>query len=173
MKLCVNLVWPSKIICSLILMQNIFKGWQKLCFWWLKTLFWSSGLKTPAFGKHLNLFSCISFMKFLGLSSFYIIFCNFSKKISFPKFRSIKCDFQSIENSKSFKSSFCLTRLVFDRCSTDWTEKFSVFKYLTNLFFHASFVFRIHMHCIVFLYLSCSFAVIFLIIFTHNKHSLC
>ena len=29
------------------------------------------------------------------------------------------------------------------------TENFSVFKYLTNLFFHASFMFRIHMHCIV------------------------
>ena len=97
MKLCVNLVWPSKIICSLILMQSMFKGWQKLCFWWLKTLFWSSGLKTLVFEKHLNSFSCISFTKFLGLSSFYIIFCNFSKKISFPKFRSIKCNFQSIE----------------------------------------------------------------------------
>ena len=40
-------------------------------------------------------------------------------------------------------------------------------------FYNASFMFRIHMHCIVFLYPSCSFAVISLIVFTHNMHTLC
>ena len=44
----------------------------------------------------------------------------------------------------------CLIRLVFNRCSIDRNWKFSVFKYLTNLFFHASFMFRIHMNCTVF-----------------------
>ena len=51
-------------------------------------------------------------------------------------------------------------------------EKFLVSKFLTKFFFHASFVFRIHMHCIVFLYLSCSFTVISLSVFTHNMHTL-
>ena len=32
------------------------------------------------------------------------------------------------------------------------TEKFSVFKYLTNFFFHASMVFRIHVHCTIFIF---------------------
>ena len=36
--------------------------------------------------------------------------------------------------------------------------------FLTKNFFHASFVIRVHMHCIV-LYLSCSFVVISLIVF--------
>ena len=74
-----KLVWPSKIIFLWCLMQNMFKGCQKLWFWWLKTLFWSSRLKTHVFEKHLNSFSYISFMKLLGLSYFYVIFCNFSK----------------------------------------------------------------------------------------------
>ena len=77
-----------------------------MCFWWLKTLFWSSRLKTHVFEKHLNLVSCISFMKLLGLSCFCIIFCSFSKKIKFPEFRSIECVFQLIENS-----------LIFNHCS--------------------------------------------------------
>ena len=40
-------------------------------------------------------------------------------------------------------------------------------------FFHASFMFRIHMYCIDFLYPPCSFAVISLIVFTHNMHTFC
>ena len=40
-------------------------------------------------------------------------------------------------------------------------------------FFHASFMFRIHMYCIDFLYPSCSFAIISFIVFTHNMHTIC
>ena len=81
-----KLVWPSKIIFLWCLMQNMFKGWQNLCFWWLKTLFWSSGLKTHIFEKNLNSFSCISFMKLFGLSVFCKNFCCFSKNPVFLNF---------------------------------------------------------------------------------------
>ena len=68
------------------------KAKKKLCFWWLKTLFWSSELKTHVFEKHLNSFSCISFMKLFGLNVFCINFYCFSKKKScFPEFQSIEC----------------------------------------------------------------------------------
>ena len=51
MKLCVNLIWPCKIICSMILIQNMFidwilgqKGW-KSCLWkiWVEFMyFWKT-----------------------------------------------------------------------------------------------------------------------------------
>ena len=124
MKLCVNLVWPSKIMFSMVFdAKYVFKGWQKLCFWWLKTLFWCFGLKTHVFEKHLNSFLCISFMKFLGLSSLCIIFCNFSKKLVFQNFYPLSVIFDQSKISKIFKSSFCLIRLVFNRCSTDQNWK--------------------------------------------------
>ena len=51
-------------------------------------------------------------------------------------------------------------------------EKFSVSKILTN-FFYASFMFKdSHALHFFFLYPSCSFAVISLIVFTHNMHTL-
>ena len=53
--------------------------------------------------------------------------------------------------------SFCIKLLYFSKI---W-------------FFHASFMFRIHMYCIDFLYPSYSFAVLSLIVFTHNMHTLC
>ena len=46
--------------------------------------------------------------------------------------------------------TFCMTQLILDQFSTDQIGKFSIFKFLTKFFFHASFMFRIHMHCIVF-----------------------
>ena len=86
-------IWNSVWICFghprlcflWCLMQNMFKFWKNLCFWWLKPLFWSFGLKTHVSDKLLNSFSCISFMKLFWLSVFCINFCNFSKKNQFSK----------------------------------------------------------------------------------------
>ena len=91
----------------------------------------------------------------------------------FPDFWFIKPIAWSIEIVIKILVWICLARLVFNRCSIDRNWKFSVFKYLTNLFFHASFVFRIHMHCIVFRIHLAVFAVISVIVFTHNMHTLC
>ena len=97
--MCVILFWPSKIENSLILMQNMFKVWD-LRTNWLKNLFLENlgWIQVYVFEKLLFSYSCISFMKYCALRSFYIkLFC-FSKS---------------------------------------W-------------FFHASFMFRIHMYCIDF-----------------------
>ena len=75
----------------------------------------------------------------------------------------------------------CNKNFGFDSALLDWysidarpikTEKFSVFKYLTNLFFFMHHL-CLGFTCIsLFLYLSCSFAVISHIVFTHNMHTL-
>ena len=97
--MCVFLLWPSKITCSWILIQNVFNIWD---LWtnWLKILFLEDlGWIQVFFEKLLISYSCISFIKYCALRSFCI---------------KLLCFFQKI-----------------------W-------------FFHASFMFRIHMHCIVF-----------------------
>ena len=49
-----KLVWPSKIVCSLILIQNMFIDWV-LGTKSLKTLFWRSGLNSNIFWKTFKL----------------------------------------------------------------------------------------------------------------------
>ena len=90
--------------------------------------FGRSGLNLRVFEKLFISYSCILFIIQCALKSFYIKMLYFSK-IWF---------FQTFDRSN----------LYFDQSKL--RLKFSVFKFLTNLFFHASFMFRIHMHCIVF-----------------------
>ena len=105
------------------LMQNIVKGWQKLCFWWLKSLFWSSRLKSHVFEKHLNSFSCISFIKLIGLSCFSIIFYSFSKNSNFQNLDRSNVFFDWLKISWFLIIALCLTQLVFDQYSTVWNWK--------------------------------------------------
>ena len=117
------------------LMQNMFKSWQKLCFWWLKTLFWSSGLKTHVFEKHLNSFSCFSFMKSIGLSVFCINFYNFSKKSSFLEFRSIECVFRPIENPLIFNHDFLPGSIgILSMLNRSKLENFQFLSFWPNIF---------------------------------------
>ena len=84
MILCVIFLWPSKIICSLILMQNMFNVWvveDKLI---KKCVFGRSELNTSVFEKHFISYSCISSIKFNALRSFCNILLCFSK-ILFPE----------------------------------------------------------------------------------------
>ena len=81
--MCVILLWPSKITCSLILMQNVLNVWvfednliEKLVF----GRFW---LNYSVFEKLLISYSCISFMKHYALRSFCIKLLCFSKKFDF------------------------------------------------------------------------------------------
>ena len=60
-------------------------------------VFGRSGLNSSVFGKLLNSFSCISFMKYVGLSGFCIKLPLFFKNFKFPDFRSTECVFRSIE----------------------------------------------------------------------------
>ena len=66
--------------------------------------FGSSGLKASVFEKLLNSYSCISFMKSIGLSVFCIKLLLFFKNSIFPEFQSIECVFQPIENFLNFLS---------------------------------------------------------------------
>ena len=96
--MCVILLWPSKIICSMILMQNMFNVWvvgDKLI---QKCVFGRSGLNTSIFEKHFISYSCIIFIKYYALRSFCIKLLCFFKILVFPNFWSIECDFRSIEN---------------------------------------------------------------------------
>ena len=117
---------------------------------WLKILFFGrSGLNSYVFEKLLISHSCISFIKYYALRSYYIKLLCFSKFWFFQIFN---------------RSNLLLNRLKvrqkfwFESAWLDWysidsrpikTENFSIFRVLTKNF-HASFMFMIHMHCIVF-----------------------
>ena len=129
MILCVNLLWPSKIKSSLILMKNMFNVWA-LTTNWLKILFLEDlGWIQVFFEKLFISYSCILFIKHCALRSFYIKMLYFSKNNFFQIFdrsnllldrlkmrqkirfesawldrcligaRSIEIDFQSIESN--------------------------------------------------------------------------
>ena len=110
-----------------------------------------------------------------ALRSFYSKMLYFSKKIDFSRF--------SIDRICLLTDRNCDNNFWLESAWLNWysinarsieTKKFSVSKFFTKVFFfHASFMFRIYMHCIDFLYPSCSFATISLIVFTDNMHTLC
>ena len=146
--MCVILLWPSKIKNSLILMQNVFNvctlrtNWLKILI--LEDLGWHQVFLIN-FSSHTYAFFLKK--KQYALRSFYIKMLCFSKNMIFPDFRSIEPVFRSIEIAiKIFGLS--LPDSIDVRSIA--TEKFSISMFLTKFFFHASFVFRIHMHCIIF-----------------------
>ena len=118
-------MWLSKIICSLILMQNVFNVWVLRTNWLKNLVFGRSGLNSSVFKRLLISYSCISFMKHNALRSFLHKIALFFKNLFFPDYWSIESVSRPIE--------IAIKILV-------WPI----------LFFHASFMFRIHMHCIVF-----------------------
>ena len=150
MLMCVILLWPSKIIWSLILMQNMFNVWvveDKLI---QKCVFGRSGLNTSVFEKHFISYSCILFIKYYVLRSFCLKLLCFSKFWFF--FRS------SID-----RVWFSINRKILDFSSLapawlDWysidvqlieTENFQFLSFWPIYFFSSS-MFMIHMHCIIF-----------------------
>ena len=113
--------------------------------------FGRSGLNSSVFEKLFVSYSCIFFyIKQCALRSFCIKMLCFSKIWFFQTFDRSNLFFDQSKLRLKFLVWDCLTRLMIDRCSIDRNWKISVFNYLTKIFFHASFVFRIHMHCIVF-----------------------
>ena len=134
--------------------------------------FGRSRLNSSVFEKLLISYSCISFMKYYALRSFLHKIALFFKNLFFLDFRSIELVFRLIEIAiKIFGLSLPDSINSIDSWSIA-TEKFSVSMFLTKIFFmhHLCLGFT----CIaLFLYPSCSFAVISLIIFTHNMHTLC
>ena len=107
MILCVILLWPSKIKCSLILMQNMFNV-GVLRTNWLKNYFFERSRLNPfIFEKLLISYICISFRKHCALRSFSIKMLCFSKICFFQifdwsNFRSIKIRKLSFIKKASF-----------------------------------------------------------------------
>ena len=95
--MCVNLFWPSKITCFLILMQNMFNVCVFEDILIKKIVFGKSGLNFSVFEKLLISYSCISFMKHYALRSFFIKLLCFSKNLIFSDFRSIEFLFRQIK----------------------------------------------------------------------------
>ena len=112
--------------------------------------FGRSGVNSSVFEKLFISYSCIFFIKQCALRSFCIKMLRFSKIWFFQTFDRSNMFFDQSKLRLKFLVWVCLTRLMFDRFSTDYNWKLSVSMFLTKNFFHASFVFRIHMHCIIF-----------------------
>ena len=105
------------------------------------------GLNSSVVEKLFVLYSCIFFIKQCALRSFCIKMLCFSKIWFFQTFNRSNLFFDQPKLQLKFLVWVYLTQLMFDRFSIDcnWVSMF-----LTKNFFHASFVFRIHMHCIIF-----------------------
>ena len=135
--------------------------------------FGRSRLNSSVFEKLLISYSCISFMKYYALRSFLHKIALFFKNLFFLDFRSIEPVFRSI---KIVIKIFGLSLLdsIDVRSILDWSQ----LKNFQFLCFWPKF-FSMHHLCLgftciaLFLYPSCSFKVISLIIFTHNMRTLC
>ena len=84
-----------------------------------KFVFGRSGLNSCVFEKLLGSYSCISFMKYCALRSYCIKLLCFSKIWVFQNFDRSKLFLDRSKLRLKFLVWFCLTRLVFDRCSID------------------------------------------------------
>ena len=113
--------------------------------------FWGFGLNSSVFEKLFVLYSYIFFIKQCALRSFCIKMLSFSKIWFFQTFDRSNLFFDQSKSWLKFLVWVCLTRLMFDWFSIDRNWKiFSFYVFDQNFFFHALFMFRIHMHCIVF-----------------------
>ena len=111
-----------------------------------KYVFGRSWLNTSVFEKHFILYSCILFIKYYALRSFCIKMLYFSKKLIFPDFRSIEPIARPIKIAIKI---FGLNLPNSIGIRSIETKNFQFLSIWPN-FFHASFMFRIYMHCIVF-----------------------
>ena len=112
-----------------------------------KLIFGRSGLNSSVFEKLLISYLCISFMKHYAWRSFYIKMLYFSK-ICFSRF---SIDRICCSTDRKCVKSFGLNlpgsidiRSMLDRSKL---KNFQFLSFWPNLFFHASFISRIHMHC--------------------------
>ena len=159
------LLWPSKIKSSVILMQNVFNVCA-LRINWLKILILEDFGWIQVFLKNFSSHNHAFFIKQCALRSFYIKTLYFSKFWFFHTFVRSNLFFDQSKLRLKFLVWVCLTQLMFA------TEKFSASMFLTKFFFmhHLCLGFT---YIALFLYPSYSFAIISLIVFIHNMHTLC
>ena len=114
MILCVNLLWPSKIICSLILIQNVFNGWVLGTKLVKKTCFWKIWVEFMCFLKTFNLILMHFIHEILCFEEFLHKIALFFKKFSFPDFRLIEDVSRPIKIVIKIFVWICLARSVLD-----------------------------------------------------------
>ena len=137
-----------------------------------KSWFWKIWVKFKYFWKKFHLILMHFFIKQCVLKSFCIKMLSFSKIWFFQTFDRSNLFFNQSKLRLKFLVWVFLIWLMFDRFSIDRNWKIFVSMFLTKIFF-------IHHLCLgftciaLFLYPSCSFAVISLIVFIHNMHILC
>ena len=140
---------------------------------WLKILILEDLGWIQVFLKNFSSHTHAFFIKQCALRSFCIKMLSFSKIWFFQTFDRSNLFFNQSKLRLKFLVWVCLIRLMFDRFSIDRNWKiFSFYIFYHNFFFmhHLCLGFT----CIaLFLYPSCSFAVISLNVFTHNMHILC
>ena len=144
MLLCVILFWPSKIENSLSLMQNVFEVWELK-----ENCFWKIWVEFKCFWKTFHFILMHFIHKTMCFEDFFSLKCSiFQKKLIFPNFQPIEPVARSIK--------IAIKILV-------WPI----------FFFMHHFYLGFTCFALFFLYPSCSFAIISLIVFTHNMHTLC
>ena len=116
-----------------------------------KSWFWKILVEFKCFWKTFRLILMhFFFLKQCALRSFCIKMLCFSKFWFFHTFDRSNLFFDQSKLRLKFLVWVCLIRLMFNRFSIDRNWKIFNFYVFDQNFFHASFVFRIHMHCIVF-----------------------
>ena len=138
-----------------------------------KSWFWKIWVEFKCFWKTFRLILMHFFIKQRALRSSCIKMLCFSKIWFFQTFNRSNLLFDQSKLRLKFLVWVCLTRLMFDRFSIDRNWKifgFYVFDQIVFFMHHLCLGFT----CIaLFLYPSCSFTIISLIIFTQNIHTLC
>ena len=96
---------------------------------------------------HLHAFHVMKNLLKIDSAEEFLVF----QKFCFSESQSIESIFWSIEKVK-FSKLDLLPSSINVQSMLDWSklENFQFLDFLPNFFFHASFMFRIHMHCIVF-----------------------
>ena len=118
MLLCVFLVRPTKFENTLNYMQHIFDAWEFKRMDW-KSLFWENLVQNLCFWKTLHLIFMNFIHNFQSFKEFMHKTGLFFKTVFFPKFRSLKAVFRSIEIAiKNFRQPLSISinpQLILDQ----------------------------------------------------------
>ena len=145
----------------------------KIVFLMIKNLVLKFWVENSCFWKTFKLIIMHFIYEIIWVELFLHNLLQFFKKFKFPEFRSIECDFQPIENPLIINHDFLPNSIgIWSMLDRSKLKHFQFLSIWPN-FFHASFMFRIHMHCIVFCIHLAILQSYLSFFFTHNMHTLC
>ena len=108
----VNLVWPSKIMFSMVFDAKYVYGLAKIVFLIIKNLVLKFQVEKSCFSKTFKLILMHSINEIFWFEYFLHKLLQFFKKSNFPEFRSIEYVFQLIENPLIFNHDFLPDSIV-------------------------------------------------------------